>query len=90
MANNEDKIIKHLSLYYRIPVVDIKDIIKSQFKLVKEVITFAEKDKEETFKTIQLPNFGKFTLKKIMLKHIVNYKLKKERDAIKNRESNME
>jgi len=87
MYKEDDKIIKHLSLYYRIPVVEVEAMIKSQFAFVKHIIEQAEKDKEETFKTIKLPTFGMFTLKKGKLKYITK---NKKANAIKNRKNNLE
>lgn len=48
-----------------------------QFLFVRKVIENAEADNEETFKTIKLPHFGKFLLKKNMLKYITDNKNKK-------------
>ena len=83
MYKEDDKIIKHLSLYYRIPVIEVEEIIKSQFSFVKKVIQLAEKDDEKSFKTVKLPKFGMFVLRKGMLKYIT--KNKKKKDAIENK-----
>jgi len=88
MQKKVDKIIKSISLYYRIPVKDVEDMVKSQFAFVRSVIESAEKDKEETFKTIKLPMFGKFVVKKNMIKHIINSKNK--RNGIGSKESSDE
>jgi len=74
MKKETDKIIKHLSLKYHIPVVDIEDIIKSQFKFVKETIESATKDDTETFKTIKLLSFGKFLANDKVIFHIIKNK----------------
>ena len=74
MQKKVDKIIKVISLRYRIPVKDVEDIIKSQFGFVRSVIESAEKDKEETFKAIKLPLFGMFVVKKGRIKHIIKKK----------------
>lgn len=85
MQKKVDRIIKSISLYYRIPVKDVEDMIKSQFAFVRHVIESAERDKEETFKTVKLPMFGKFIVKKNMIKHIINSKNK--RDGVRSTES---
>jgi len=77
MQKRVDKIIKSISLQYRIPVKDVEEIVKSQFAFVRSVIESAERDKEETFKTIKLPMFGKFIVKENMIKHIIKSKNKK-------------
>ena len=63
-----------MSHKYNIPKKDIEEAVKSQFAFVREVIESAEKDKEETFKAVQLPKFGKFIVKKNKIKHIINKK----------------
>ena len=88
MQKKVDKIIKSISLYYRIPVKDVEDMVKSQFAFVREVIESAERDKEDTFLTVKLPMFGKFVAKKNMIQHIINSKNK--RDGIKSDESSSE
>jgi len=82
MQKQIDKIIKEISLKYRIPVKDVEDVVKSQFALVREVIESATKDQEDTFKTIQLPLFGKFLVKKNRIKYII----KSKRDGSKSKE----
>jgi nucleoid DNA-binding protein len=74
MQKEVEKIIKQISHKYYIPVKDVEDIIKSQFLFVKEVIQSAERDKEESFKVVQLPKFGKFVVAKNRIKHIIKNK----------------
>ena len=88
MQKKVDRIIKSISLHYRIPVKDVEDMIKSQFAFVKHVIESAERDKEETFKTVKLPLLGKFMVKKNMIGHIINSK--KKRDGFRSEESSGE
>ena len=88
MQKKVDRIIKSISLQYRIPVKDVEEMIKSQFAFVRYVIESAERDKEETFKTVKLPLFGKFMVKKNMIGHIINSKNK--RDGIRSAEDTEE
>jgi hypothetical protein len=88
MQKKVDRIIKSISLSYRIPVKDVEDMIKSQFAFVRYVIESAERDKEETFKTVKLPLFGKFMVKNNMIGHIINSK--KKRDEFRSEESSSE
>ena len=76
MEKEINKIIKKLSLDNNIPMVDIEDVIKSQFHLVKKVIESATRDEQDTFKTIKLPNFGKFLVYKNRINRIVESKNK--------------
>ena len=77
MKKKSDKIIKEMSLKYHLPVKDIEDIIKSQFKFVRETIEEAEKDNEDSFKTVKLLSFGKFLVKDKVIYHIKKQKEKK-------------
>lgn len=74
MQKKIDIIIKRISLDYAIPVKDVEEAIRSQFGLLKYVIESAERDKEETFKTVQLPLFGKFLVKPNRIKYIIKSK----------------
>lgn len=69
-----DRIIKEISLRNNIPVVEVEEIIKSQFAFVKQIIEEGERDKEETFKTVLLPHFGKFLVKRDKINHIIKKK----------------
>lgn len=42
----------------------IEKIVNSQFKFVKDTMATGEKNKPETFKTIQLTHLGKFAVRK--------------------------
>jgi nucleoid DNA-binding protein len=83
MKKETDKIIKHLSLKYHTRVVDIEDVVKSQFKFVKDTIESATKDEVETFKTIKLLSFGKFLVNDKVIFHMIKNKKKKDGDNTK-------
>lgn len=72
MQRKTNKVVKKLSLDYRIPVKDIEAAINSQFLFVKKIIEDAERGKGDTFKTVKLLSFGKFMVKKNMIKYIIN------------------
>ena len=76
--NKIDAIIKKLSLDHRIPVKDVKDAIDVQFLFVRHIIESSVKDEEDTFKTVQLPSFGKFIAEKMVIRRIVRHKNKRD------------
>ena len=76
--NKIDAIIKKLSLDHRIPVKDVKDAIDSQFLFVRHTMESATQDEEDTFKTVQLPSFGKFMAEKMVIRRIVRHKNRKD------------
>lgn len=73
MKNEVNKYVKEISLTNNIPVKDVEKAISSQFSFVKSIIESAEKNKEETFKIIQLPFFGKFVVNLVALKKMKYY-----------------
>ena len=70
------KIIKELSEEFNMDPYDIEDIIRSQFKFVRDVIKSATKDDETSFKNVKLPYLGKFIVPKNKIKYIINNKNK--------------
>jgi len=62
------KIYKDISAKYDIPVSKVEEIVKHQFKFVSDVMAEGDKNKPETFKTIQLTHIGKFALREYKLK----------------------
>lgn len=80
-----ERIIKKISLDYRIPMVDVEEMINYQFSFVRKIIESAKHDEEETFKTIGLPLFGKFLVKNNKINHII-----KKKNGTKDNESDLE
>lgn len=81
MQKKIKEIVKEIAEKHNISEEEVEKIVNSQFLFVRRVIESAERDKEETFKTIKLPHFGKFVLKKNMLKYITENKKKKEENG---------
>lgn len=71
----EDKIISDLATKYGMTKEQIKDIVKSQFKFVKEGIERKEQ------KPIYLPKFGSFRINIGALKYIKEKKVKSSIDG---------
>lgn len=62
------KIYKDISARYDIPVDKVEEVVRHQFKFVSDVMAKGNKNKPETFKTIQLTHIGKFALREYKLK----------------------
>ena len=62
------KIYKDISARYDIPVDKVEEVVKHQFKFVSDVMAEGDKNKPETFKTVQLTHIGKFALRDYKLK----------------------
>tara|TARA_R110002020_G_scaffold194371_1_gene395204 strand:+ start:180 stop:449 length:270 start_codon:yes stop_codon:yes gene_type:complete len=58
------KIYKEIAEELNVPVSLIEKIVNSQFEFVKKVMAEGEKNKPDTFKTIQLTHLGKFAVRK--------------------------
>jgi len=63
----------------------IEKIVNSQFKFVKDIMATGEKNRPETFKTIQLTHLGKFAVRK---KKIEFYRKKVEMSVPEGMEFN--
>ena len=87
MPKIKSKIINEISLKHDVPVKDVEEMVNSQFSFVKEVIQSAEKDMEDTFKTVKLPVFGKFTGNKLAIRHIIR---NKKKNGVRSNESTEE
>lgn len=77
MQKKVQEILSKLAKKYDLPVHVIEEVYNSQFGIIKENI------KGFTFKTIKLPNLGKFAASKNKVS-----KIKKYQDAINGREQN--
>jgi nucleoid DNA-binding protein len=58
----------------------IEKIVNSQFKFVKDTMATGEKNKPETFKTIQLTHLGKLAVRKKKLEFYKKNQKKKKND----------
>jgi nucleoid DNA-binding protein len=65
------EIIYFLANKYDLPLQEVKSMVDSQFKFIKEII------EEGEFDTIRLPYFGKFTVDLGRVKHINRLKSEK-------------
>lgn len=72
------RILDELSIEYKLPSYVIREIIESQFFVVKEVVS------NKRFETIRLPKFGKFLIKFTTLNKY--YDLNNEREDITEEE----
>ena len=79
MQKKIKEIIEGIAKEHNLSEEEVEKIVNSQFLFVRRTIESAERDKEETFKTVKLPHFGKFVLKKNMLQYITENKKKKEK-----------
>lgn len=79
------KIFKKISEELQISSGVIEKIVNSQFKFVKDTMATGEKNRPETFKTIQLTHLGKFAVRK---KKIEFYKKKFEMSVPEGMEFN--
>lgn len=64
MSQIKNEIIYKLATKYNLPISKVEEIVNSQFKFVKNVMT------EGSFEAVRLPYFGKFSAKKERIKHI--------------------
>ena len=76
-----EAVAKELNL----PMDLVEKVLDSQFKFVKEVMAQGEKNKPETFKTIQLTHLGKFAVRKRKMEY---YKRQLEMSVPKGLEFN--
>ena len=53
------KIYKDISARYDIPVDKVEEVVKHQFKFVSDVMAEGDKNKPETFKTVEAVKIGK-------------------------------
>jgi nucleoid DNA-binding protein len=58
------RIYEEVARELNLPMDLVEKVLDSQFKFVKEVMAQGEKNKPETFKTIQLTHLGKFAVRK--------------------------
>ena len=58
-----DKIVKELAKKYKLTVFEVEQIVKSQFRFIKNVI------EDGDFKSVRLKHLGLFTVKKNRLKY---------------------
>ena len=65
-----ERIIKQLSLRHCIPKDVVKEIVDSQFRFVKNVMESADREDEESFKTVYIPYVGRFGVKPGRLKYL--------------------
>jgi len=63
----------------------VEKVVNSQFKFVKDIMATGEKNRPETFKTIQLTHLGKFAVRK---KKIEFYRKKVEMSVPEGMEFN--
>jgi len=47
----------------------VEKVVNSQFKFVKDVMANGEKNRPDTFKTIQLTHLGKFAVRKSKIEY---------------------
>jgi hypothetical protein len=89
-------LLNDLSLRNMLPIEVIEAIVNSQFGLTYQMYSNAEKGKHETFKSIILPNLGKFVAKKTRLEwlnkcsDLKKAKLLKDDDITKREKLNNE
>ena len=79
------KIYDEIAQELNVPSYLIEKVVNSQFEFVKNVMATGEKNKPETFKTIQLTHLGKFAVRK---KKIEFYKRKVEMSVPEGMEFN--
>ena len=70
-----EKIIKKLAKRYNLSAFEIEEIIKSQFRFLKETV------EEGEFKSLRIKHLGLFTVKKNRFKYYKNGRREKERDG---------
>ena len=64
MIKNKEELIYFLANKYNLPIQQIEEIVTSQFKFVKNIMSAGD------FESVRLPYFGKFSAKKERIKHI--------------------
>ncbi len=79
------KIYDEIAQELNVPSYLVEKVVNSQFEFVKNVMAKGEKNKPETFKTIQLTHLGKFAVRK---KKIEFYKRKVEMSVPEGMEFN--
>jgi hypothetical protein len=77
-----NKLIREISLSTGIPKDVVKMIIDSQFLFIREVMALGEKNKPDTFKSVNVTHLGKFATR--------DYMLKKYKQAYDNRTKDTE
>lgn len=86
MQKRIEDLLKELAIKYTKPIYVIEEIFNSQFKLVTETMRSLE------FKTIKLPNFGKFIAseeKKTAKKYIRKKELKYGNSTKDNKDNSL-
>ena len=61
------RIYQKIASDHNLSVAQVKEIVEQQFEFVRKVMAEGEKNKPETFKTIQLTHLGKFAVRKYKL-----------------------
>lgn len=69
------KVYQEIANELDIPLSLVEKVVNSQFKFVKDVMANGEKNRPDTFKTIQLTHLGKFAVRKSKVEY---YKRKVE------------
>lgn len=76
------KLYKEIAKKHGITPTQVKEIVESQFKFVKDTMASGIKNVPESFKSIQLTNLGKFAVRTHKLEE---YKRKAERRSTETR-----
>lgn len=58
------KIIQEIADKYNLSFFEVKEIVESQYSLFKEILL------EKRYETVRFPNFGKFTVKFVLLNRV--------------------
>jgi len=66
------KIIQKIAKERKLSTEVVTKIVHSQFKFVKDTMALGEKNKPETFKTIQVTHLGKFAVRKKKIEQFRN------------------
>jgi hypothetical protein len=77
-----NKLIREISLSTGIPKDVVTMIVDSQFLFIREVMALGEKNKPDTFKSVNVTHLGKFATR--------DYMLKKYKQAYDNRTKDTE
>jgi len=62
------KVYTEIGNKYGLTIKEVESVVKHQFSFIRDVMAKGEKDKPETFKTIQITHLGKFAVREYKLK----------------------
>ena len=66
------KVVQKIAKEQGISIDIVTKIVNSQFKFVKDTMALGEKNRPETFKTIQVTHLGKFAVRKKKIEQFRN------------------